>query len=67
VSPLWSNLCKPTMVVEVCCHHHELSNAVKVCCLHQDVLVFLRKHIYIYIYIIIFFFYFFWSFSNKII
>jgi len=26
--------CKPPMVVEVYCHRHELSIALKVCCLH---------------------------------
>ncbi len=31
--------CKPIMVVEVCCHCHELLIVVKVCCLHQDFLI----------------------------
>ncbi len=40
VSVLHTSPCKPMMVVEVCCHQHELSIAVKACCLHQDFLVF---------------------------
>jgi hypothetical protein len=36
VSLLYTSPCKPMMVVEVCCHQHELSIAVKACCLHQD-------------------------------
>jgi len=39
VSLLQSSPCKPTMVVKVCCHCHELSITVKVCCLHQDFLI----------------------------
>jgi hypothetical protein len=31
--------CKLTMVVEVCCHCHELSIVVKVYCLHWDFLI----------------------------
>jgi len=34
MSLLQSSPCKPTMVIEVCCHCHEFSNVVKVCCLY---------------------------------
>jgi hypothetical protein len=33
-SLLQSNPYKPTIVVEVCCHSHELSIAIKGCCFH---------------------------------
>jgi hypothetical protein len=39
VSILQFSPCKPTMVVEVCCHRHELSIVVKVSCLHHDFLI----------------------------
>jgi hypothetical protein len=39
VSLLQSSPYKPTMVVEVCCHRHELSIVVKVYCLQEDFLL----------------------------
>jgi len=36
VSLLQSSPCKPTMVIEVCCHCHELSITIMNCYFHWD-------------------------------
>jgi hypothetical protein len=38
VSLLQSSPCKPTMVIEVCCHRHEISTTIMICYFHWDFL-----------------------------
>jgi hypothetical protein len=56
ISLLQSSPCKPTMVVKVCCHCHELSIVMNVCCLHQDFLSPVLKKKFAFIYFSYFFF-----------
>ncbi len=64
--------CKPMMVVEVCCHRHELLIARKVWCLHQVFLIsfFLIFFAFIYLFLIYFllskFPFFFVGFFNAV-
>jgi len=59
VTLLKSRPCKPTVVVEVCCHYHELSIAVKVCCFHQDFLLNFFFFSLLFIFLISYCFHFF--------
>jgi hypothetical protein len=70
-------LCKLTIVLEVCCHCHELSIVVKVYCLHWDFLIFfwiflllfitlisfLLSVFFFLVYMLVFLIPFFWHFN----